>query len=91
MIAAANQIIGEANDKTIIVPGHGEVSGKADLVAFRDMMVTVSGRIHKLIDAGKSEDEVVAAKPTAEFDAAWGAGMFNGEAFTRIAYRGLKQ
>ena len=90
MIAAATQIIGEANDKTIIVPGHGDVSGKADLIAFRDMLTAVSGRIHTLVDEGKTEDEVVAAKPTAEFDAVWGKGMFGGDAFTRIVYRGMK-
>jgi cyclase len=91
MIVALDKIIADADSKTIVVPGHGDVSGKADLVAFRSMLVTVSGHIRQLVDAGKSEDEVVAAKPTAGFDAVWAKGTFNGEAFTRIVYRGMKQ
>ncbi len=90
MIAAADQVLANADAKTKIIPGHGDISGKADLQKYRDMLATVSGRVHKLIDAGKSEDEVVAAKPTADFDAVWAKGMFNGEQFTRVVYRGLK-
>jgi hypothetical protein len=53
------------------------------------MLATVSNRIHGLIQAGKSEDEVVAAKPTDDLDSIWGHGMFTGEQFTRMVYKGL--
>jgi glyoxylase-like metal-dependent hydrolase (beta-lactamase superfamily II) len=62
-----------ADDDTLIVPGVGAVSRRADLVAYRDMLTTVRDRVAKLAREGKSLAEVVAAKPTAEFDARWGA------------------
>ena len=58
---------------------------------FHDMLVKVRGNLKTLIDQGKTEDEVVAAKPTAEFDAGWGGGFMNAETFTRFAYQSLKQ
>jgi hypothetical protein len=53
--------------------------------------VKVRGNIQTLIEQNKTEDEVVAAKPTAEFDAAWGQGFMNPEQFTRFAYQSLKR
>ena len=77
------------NDKTRIIPGHGPLATVADLKATRDMLATVQGRLEKLLDAGKSVDEVVAAAPTHDLDAKWGQGLFNGEAFTRNATAGI--
>jgi len=62
-----------SNDATKIVPGVGAVSTRADLVAYRQMLVTVRDRIAALVSQGKSLEEVIAAKPTAEFDATWGS------------------
>jgi hypothetical protein len=53
------------------------------------MLVTARGKIQALIDQGMSEDEVVAARPTAEFDATWGQGFMNPENFTRFSYQSL--
>jgi glyoxylase-like metal-dependent hydrolase (beta-lactamase superfamily II) len=72
-IDAADVALKLANDDTKIVPGVGVVSSRADLVAYRDMLVTVRDRVAALVRDGKSLEEVVAAKPTAEFDARWGS------------------
>jgi hypothetical protein len=90
-IAAADAVLSRANASTKIIPGHGALASKADLQRFHDMLVTARGKIQALIDQGMSEDEVVAAKPTAEFDAAWGQGFMNPENFTRFSYQSLKQ
>jgi cyclase len=55
------------------------------------MLVAVRGKLQALIDQGMTEDEVVAARPTAEFDAAWGRGFMNPENFTRFSYQSLKK
>lgn len=89
MVKSADAMLAHANSKTRIVAGHGALASKADLKAYRDMLATIAGRIHKLIKQGKTEDEIIAAKPTADFDAKWSGGFFNGDAFTRLAYRGL--
>jgi cyclase len=91
LIAASEAVLARSDAATKIIPGHGEVATKADLQRFHDMLVTVRGNVKTLVDQGKSEDDVVAAKPTAEFDAAWGAGFMNAENFTRFAYQSLKR
>ena len=72
VIAVADRVLAIANDTTKIIPGHGPVCTKADLKVYRDMLATVSGRIKALVKAGKTPDEIKAAKPTAEFDEKWG-------------------
>lgn len=72
-IDAAELALSLADDATKIVPGVGAVSSRADLVAYRDMLTTVRDRVAALIRAGKTLEEVIAAKPTAEFDAQWGS------------------
>ena len=52
-----------ANDDTIVVPGHGQLSTRADLLEFRTMLVTIRGRIKDEIARGSSVDEFVASNP----------------------------
>lgn len=75
VVAAADRVLAIADDKTRIIPGHGPVSNKAELKAYRDMVATISGRVAALVKQGKKLDEIVAAKPTAEFDERWGKGF----------------
>ena len=72
-IEAADLALSLADDATKIVPGVGAVSSRADLVAYRAMLVTVRDRVAALVREGKSLEDVIAAKPTAEFDATWGS------------------
>ncbi|MCH7934985.1 MAG: MBL fold metallo-hydrolase, partial [Gemmatimonadetes bacterium] len=63
MIEALWSIAGIINDDTIIIPGHGQLSTRADLLEFRMMLVTIRGRIKDQIDQGRSVDQVVASNP----------------------------
>jgi cyclase len=72
-IDAADLALSLADEATKIVPGVGAVSSRADLVAYRSMLTTVRDRVAALVRAGKTLEEVIAAKPTAEFDAQWGS------------------
>jgi len=91
MIRALNTYIAAANDNTKIVPGHGPLANKADLVIFRDMLVTSHDRIKKLFDEGKTEQEVVALKPLADLDATWGNNAQHAEGHTRNVYNSFKR
>jgi hypothetical protein len=56
-----------------VIPGHGNpVSNRAELSAFRDMLVATRDNVARLKQQGRSLDETIAAKPTAAFDAKWG-------------------
>src|SRR5215469_429619 len=89
MIAANDKILKLANNDTKIVPGHGPLATKADIVKFRDMLVTARERVGKLKAAGKSAQEAAAAKPFADLEDAWGKGFFNGDVFVQILYPAL--
>jgi len=86
MIAAADKILSLAANDTKIVAGHGPLGNRADLMKFRDMLVTSRDRIEKLKSAGKSAQEAVAEKPFADLDAIWGKGIINGEQFGQLVY-----
>ncbi len=90
-IHASETVLERSDAGTKIIPGHGDLATRADLQRFHDMLVGVRAKLKALIDAGKSEDDVVAAKPTAEWDAQWGGGFMKPEQFTRFAYQSLKQ
>jgi len=86
MIAAVDRAMPLIDDATKIIPGHGPLGTKADLMGYRAMLVTVSERIHKMIDEGKTREEVVAAEPTADLDDAWGGGFLKPDVWTGIVY-----
>jgi cyclase len=72
-----------------IVPARGPVAGGTDVKAFRDMIVTVRERVRALVAAGRSVDQVIAARPTAEYDARWSRGRVTPEVFVREVYRAV--
>lgn len=65
-------LAGLGGPNTKYIPGHGEVSTRADVMEFRDMVMTVAGRVAALVEDGASFEQVVAAATTAEFEAKWG-------------------
>src|SRR3954451_19584746 len=72
-IRAAEANLAATTDATIIIPGHGRpVSNRSELQAFRDMLVDIRDTVAALKHQGRSLDEIVAAKPTAAYDAKWG-------------------
>jgi glyoxylase-like metal-dependent hydrolase (beta-lactamase superfamily II) len=89
MIRAANDNITRITDKTLIVPGHGPVSGREDLVAYRDMLVGVRENVAKLKKQGKTLNETLAAHPSAEYDGKWGQFVIDPAFFTRLVYKGV--
>lgn len=89
IIAAAEAVLARSNAATKIIPGHGALATPVELRAYLEMLRACRDRFQSLIDQGRSEDDVVAANPTAEFDAQWGGGFMNAETFTRYAYRSL--
>lgn len=89
-IAWADKAVKASKDDTIVVPGHGPVGTKADLVDFRDMLVGIRDKVAPMKKQGKTLAEVVAAKPTAKWDAKYGQFVINPDFFTRLVYEGLK-
>ena len=89
MIAAADVALKLCNDQTRIIPGHGELADADDLRAYRAVLQAVRDRVRSLVDAGKTREEVIAAKPSAEFDADWGGGFMKPDVWIGIVYDGM--
>ena len=89
MIAAADVALKLCNDQTRIIPGHGELADADDLRAYRAVLQAVRDRVRSLVDAGKTREEVIAAKPSAEFDADWGGGFMQPDVWVGIVYEGM--
>lgn len=71
-IAAMDMAIDIAGPDTKIIPGHGlEVVGREELIEFRDMILDIQDRVLGMIREGKKLHEVMAAQPTAAYDAKW--------------------
>jgi glyoxylase-like metal-dependent hydrolase (beta-lactamase superfamily II) len=89
MIRAAEANVARATDKTIVIPGHGPIGNKSQLIEFRDMLVSVREKVSALKKKGRSLDEVLAAKPTGDHDAKWGGFVIDGKNFTGLVYQGV--
>ena len=92
VIALQERVLSFTDDHARIIGDEGEPGSRRDLQAQHDMLVTLRGRVQKLIDQGKTEAEAVAAKPTADLDPIWvpKGGFLNGDVATRMAYQSLK-
>ena len=71
-IEALGIAAGMAGPDTSIVPGHGVVSSREDVIEFRDMVMDVKAKVSALVANGASYDDVVSAGPTSEYEAKWG-------------------
>jgi cyclase len=89
MIAATDIYLKLTDAKTRIVPGHGPLADKAALAEYHKMLITARDRMAKLVKEGKSEADVVAAKPFADLDAKWAPTELAGTNFIRVVYHSL--
>ncbi len=87
VIAGVDRMLTLANDQTRIIPGHGKVTDRAGLLAYRQMLATTSARMAELVRAGKTVDQVLAALPFADYDTQLAWAFINAERFVRILYR----
>jgi glyoxylase-like metal-dependent hydrolase (beta-lactamase superfamily II) len=82
--------IGRAGPHTRIIPGHGPVSDRNDLIAQRDLILAVRDKVAALVAKDETLEQVIAAKPTAEFDAQVPQGAASADRFVTWLYTELK-
>jgi glyoxylase-like metal-dependent hydrolase (beta-lactamase superfamily II) len=91
LIRAVDAYLKVSNDQTKVVPGHGSLAKKADLVAWREMLVTSRDRVRKLFDEGQSEQQVLAEKPLGDLDKKWAANDQQAQNWLRMVYNSFKR
>ena len=89
LIQGVDQVFQLADDRTKIVPSHGQPGNKSALAGYREMLTTVANRVEKLKIAGQSLDQVLAAKVTAGLDSEWSHGEITPIMFLTAVYNTL--
>lgn len=87
VIAAVDRMLALANEGTRVIPGHGKVTDRAGLESYRQLLAVTSGRMRELVEAGKTLDEVLAAKPFADYDGQLAWAFITVERYIQILYR----
>jgi len=87
ILEGLSEILDRAGPATKIIPGHGPIVDRNAVIAQRDLILAVRGKVQKLVDQGQTLDQVIAAHPTAEFDARIpGATPQTADRFVRWVY-----
>jgi glyoxylase-like metal-dependent hydrolase (beta-lactamase superfamily II) len=86
VITAPNEEAG-----TYIIPGHGRLCDAADVAYYRDMVTIIRDRISDMKKNGMTLGQVLAAKPTRDYDLRWGAtaGSWTTDMFVEAVYASL--
>lgn len=90
MLESMQIFIDNSGPDTKVSPGHGAVTNRAALVAHRDMIVTVRDRVAKAMAEGKTMDQIVASKPTADLDMQVGNAMASADRFVQQVFNELR-
>ncbi len=90
VLRAIDLLLPLMDDNTKVIPGHGGVSGKKDVLAYRKMVSTAISKIEPMVKSGRTLQQVIDAKPLREFDEEWGK-FRKPEAFVEIVYNGLRK
>jgi hypothetical protein len=75
--------------QTIVIPGHGPASDCPKLRIWRNMVATVRDRVQAEMRKGRTKEQIVAAKLTADLDPTWGRGFINGDGIVDLVHRSL--
>ena len=89
MINGLGQILARSGPNTKIIPGHGPTVDRAAVTAHRDMMLVLRDRVAGLIKQGKTAQDIIASKPTADFDSKVAEAGTTGERFINQLYAEL--
>ena len=90
MVAGLNAVIDASGPNTKIIPGHGAIVDKREVAAHRDMIFAIRDRVARLVSQGKTQEEVLAAKVTADYDAKVPQVGTTGDRFVGQLYAELK-
>ena len=86
MISVTDEFIGLADDDTIVVPGHGPIGDRQDLIDYRRMLSDSRDRVKALMDQGQTLDAIIAAQPNSDYDQAMNVEQRRIDNWIRVIY-----
>ena len=90
-IRATEAFLALANEDTRVMTGHGPLAKKSDIAEYNAMLKVARERVEKLFKEGKTEAEVVAARPLNDLDAKWAANDEAAANFLKMVYNSFKR
>lgn len=89
LLNAINTAIMIVDGETKIIPGHGDLSNKKELLKYREVILTVRDRVRDAIKDRMSLEAIKAAQLNTDYDEKWGGGFISGERIVDIMYTSL--
>lgn len=89
VIAGCNRALEIVDDDTAIIPGHGPLGNRSNLISYRDMLQTAHAAIAPMVLQGKSLEEIKAADPLKMLIEEWGNGFIETDVFIGLVYQGM--
>lgn len=90
LIEACGEILAIVDGSTKIIPGHGPLANRDDVIAYRNFLQGVHDVLAPMVKKGMTLEEIQAANPLAPWDATWGQGFLDTERFTLVAVRAIR-
>ena len=90
IVDALSTLVELAGPNTTVIPGHGPITNRAAIVAYRDMVIAIRDRVAKLMSEGRTMEQIVAGKPTADHDERTGNAAVSADRFVQQLYAEIK-
>jgi cyclase len=89
-INAVSKVLAVIDDKTIVIPGHGDLATKKDYQNIRDAVKGLWDNVKKEKQTGKNLEAIAALNLTKAYDATYGSGFIKGDALIKTMYAELE-
>jgi glyoxylase-like metal-dependent hydrolase (beta-lactamase superfamily II) len=89
LVANLDDVIAMTNDNSVVIPGHGELSTRQDMIEFRDILKDIVNGVQKGIDTGQSLSDIQSSDIASKYEQDWGAGFIKGKDFVVFVYESL--
>ena len=89
MIENLDMIIAMINDETVVIPGHGELSTRSDMITFRDILKDILEGVQAGINQGHTLEQIQTSEIGSKYDDQWGGGFITGKDFMTFTYQSL--
>lgn len=91
LLSVVSRVISLIDDDTRVIPGHGPLSDKAALVAYRDMLNDITTKVNRGVRAGLSLETIIAQKPTQQYDEVWTGGFVTPDRLVTTIYQSIRR
>ena len=90
VVSAVQTALALCRSGTRVIPGHGPLADCADLEDYGEVLYKTTNRVRRLVDEGRNLEEIVAARPSADWDEQLGKGWISPERFVGFVYQSLQ-